>query len=435
MRETAILALVLTRTAIHGGHELTPRAVARRVLSRYVKGWRARRGHREVRERRRCPCARLARSCVGVDAHDRALLVSRGGRKKTLRPYHHAKTRTEPGLGPVGLAGSGSRDMPAATAVCIVGAPRTFPIVAETIRNAIKAVHVDVDFFFVLRLNAEAQHTSKTQVTREQDLPFDWVDIQAAIGAFKPHVAAVLNSSTTFVNNPNCPLPAAAQDSCDRTRQPAFVRMWETMIGFRECFSEVKNHEATNNRLYRAVIRLRTDTLFYGPLDPALLTPTLATFPRGHMGCIAPCVNDHLAFMPRAVAHLYFEMADRYVHCRDTSFDRAMWKSMGKHWSISRLIVSALNASHPAIVPWRHATVPYTLARTGSLLATSCQRAGITNEEHAVAGMQVTLNSTECLACATFMRSRVLLSTNTTPQLEHEVCQLGGTAVKRRAAR
>ena len=36
-----------------------PRAVARRDLSRLVKGWRARCGHRQVRERRRRPCARL----------------------------------------------------------------------------------------------------------------------------------------------------------------------------------------------------------------------------------------------------------------------------------------------------------------------------------------------------------------------------------------
>lgn len=319
------------------------------------------------------------------------------------------------------LQGPGS----ATTAVCIVGAPRSFSYASRSIRESISASKVDVDYFFVLRWSSHAQRNSKDEKPATNRNP-SWVKIRPFIQAFSPVV--VLNSTTEFREDKNCPVPQQAWDQQDQSGQAAIERSWETMVGFKECFMAVEDHEANRHAMYHAVVRLRTDTFFYGPMTSNLLLPAEATFPRGRIGCSLSgdplfCVNDHLAFLPRAVASRYFDMADRYRFCgvRLASFqdEHDYWRTIHKgKWLLSRAIVVEFNRS--GVVPWRRELVPYSILRREKLIQ-SCDRAAIREEF-----LPKMTDEDECMRCLEVL-TKHFLKVTVTPLALQEICSFNST--------
>jgi len=112
--------------------------------------------------------------------------------------------------------------------------------------------------------------------------------------------------------------------------------------------------------MYDTVIRLRPDTFFYRPLAAKFFAPSKPLFPSGVAGCRAPCTNDHMAFLPRTAAPLYFNMADEYIYCRGTLKAPVLLNQM-PHYRFAGL--TSIDSAH----------VGYTLARNNG---PDCARAG-----------------------------------------------------------
>ena len=294
----------------------------------------------------------------------------------------------------------------AETAICVVGSTRNFAQLAEHLRQRFLATRLLLDFFFVFRNTKDAMRTSKGK-TATGELGSD--SLQAMTAAFAP--TAILESTTRFEANSQCPSPPGAMIECDHSGQAAMARTWETLVGIKECFDLVQRQEAKKGRLYRSVVRLRPDIIFYSPINPTLLQPAIATFPKGRMSCsngiIGNCANDHLAFLPRAAAAAYFNMADHYVYCRDDALRSenasdpsvAFWRHLMHRkeptltWRVHSFITAELNHSG---ISWQRTEVPYTLVREGRA---DCRRAAIANEY----GGAQRLSWDQCNICSQFV--------------------------------
>jgi hypothetical protein len=230
-------------------------------------------------------------------------------------------------------------------AICIVGAPRSFAQNAANIYAATNRPSFHVDYFFCLS-SGGADTNSKGQ--RYGASGSSVAAIDRAIRSFAP--AAVINASVGFLPNPRCRTEAALSERQGHTRQTNLQRTWETLATLKRCFDAVVQREAVLGHQYGTIVRLRPDMLFFGPLSDALYATPTAILPFGTVGCSPPCANDHVAFLPRFVAPVYFNMADRYVYCR-TSMSAA-WRA------VAYAIPAALEG-----VAWTEQMVDYTLVR------------------------------------------------------------------------
>lgn len=290
-------------------------------------------------------------------------------------------------------------------AICVIGAPRTLSHTANNIAKSFAQTKVRSDYFILLRKTQYSEHNSKEQISHYDKL--SWLELSRAIAHLTPLIS-IRNSSTKFSINPNCELPRDAMKLCDKTNQPSYQRLWETMIGFTECFADLKKHEYKIKKQYTTIIRLRPDTFFYDTINPMLLSPTVPIFPYGHISCTSTkndhvCVNDHIAFLPRIFADRYLEMADRYTHCNtknDTIDQHKFWKQyVSNKWTLARTIVLEMMTT-PKIT-WRREKVPYIILRSSNPPFLSCKRAAITHE-------YVTSNNwntSECIKCVKYIRT------------------------------
>ena len=91
-------------------------------------------------------------------------------------------------------------------AACIVGAPRSFVAVAESMYQALSN---STDNLFVFRWTNESFHSSKVTTVRDSSVRFDleWSHIVAQTQRFDPIV--VTTSRTTFKPNNHCTLDSA----------------------------------------------------------------------------------------------------------------------------------------------------------------------------------------------------------------------------------
>lgn len=268
--------------------------------------------------------------------------------------------------------------------MCIIGSPRTFTKTADNVLTTLAEASSCIDHFFLIRTNHMAEKNTKGGSYATPVLN----DFEAAVRRFAP--VAVRYSNTTFASNPECVLEQRAMSNWDTsvTKQPAFERVWETMVGFKECFQLVRDHEVRRGGLYGSVVRLRTDMVFFGALKPSVLRPVVTTLPRGKM---AGSANDHLAFLPRDAAPTYFEMSDRYVHCKGVM-------PLPKLTALSEFIHMEFSM---ATLPWRNTSIDYTLVRSAG---TDCSRAGIGDNIY----WTTTWMAAECARCTTFVRQHQL---------------------------
>jgi hypothetical protein len=85
----------------------------------------------------------------------------------------------------------------------------------------------------------------------------------------------------------------------------------------------VNEYELANALRFDWIVRLRPDAWFFAPDSPVHcdLDPSAGIVsPAGVAGCIAPCINDHIAWIPRAWADAYFDAASDIEGCHGKTF-------------------------------------------------------------------------------------------------------------------
>ena len=111
-----------------------------------------------------------------------------------------------------------------------------------------------------------------------------------------------------------------------KTSQPWWIAWWQTWDRLHRAFRMVHEFEDAHKMRFDWVVRLRPDAWFFAPavahceLNPAdgIVTPA------GVAGCHAPCVNDHLAWVPRQMADMYFQPPTELENCHGTGFHHEM---------------------------------------------------------------------------------------------------------------
>jgi hypothetical protein len=269
---------------------------------------------------------------------------------------------------------------PARAAVCFVGAPRTF--VREYVHGSILAAFGPavgvVDFFFWLGEESGQGAVNSKGGSYEAYLDRD---LRAAVERFSP-VSVQYNGSTRFRLNPRCALSRASAFNYDRTNQSVVARQWETMAKMKLCYEDVVKEEVRRGALYDTIVRIRPDLAFTRPLNlTQVLQPRHPSFPRCQAGCKRPCTNDHMAFMPRAAASVYFTMSDAYMYC-----DGTLGMSTEIH-EIPHLIFRSLQSRIYEV------NVSYALVRNEG---PDCERAGRLD-----ATTRRGYSTSECVACKT----------------------------------
>ena len=100
---------------------------------------------------------------------------------------------------------------------------------------------------------------------------------------------------------------------------------------------------------------MRPDVWFFGDMPSyCSLDPNKISFPVGVIVCpYAPCINDHMAFMPRRLAPAYFNINNDFADCAGLRNMTAHWKN----YNVWRLMQQGVPLAEPSPL------VPYTLIR------------------------------------------------------------------------
>ena len=98
---------------------------------------------------------------------------------------------------------------------------------------------------------------------------------------------------------------------------PRWRTWWETWEKVRRCFEMVQEYEARRRVVFDWVLRLRPDLWFFRPLPHVSTLDVKSLYiPAGIVACkVLPCLNDHLAIIPRAHADQYFGLASVMTTC------------------------------------------------------------------------------------------------------------------------
>ena len=131
---------------------------------------------------------------------------------------------------------------------------------------------------------------------------------------------------------------------------------FESHVKLRTCYEEVERYEGTHRLAFDWVVRMRPDVWFWAPmpLPHCRLRQDAVTFPAGVVGCsYAPCINDHIAYLPRRHAAPYFTIASDMRSCAGVRNLSLHWKN----YNVWRLMGQSVPLAAPSFF------LPYTLLR------------------------------------------------------------------------
>ena len=232
--------------------------------------------------------------------------------------------------------------------------------------------------------------------------------VSAAIGALRPQRSYYGPFNFSLPRpHPGCVLSTAmTKGKCGRVRCKTMMwhRWWETWEKIRRSFSLVVEHEQEHGFRYGWMVRLRPDLWFFGTVRSHCelsLGGNGMIIPAGVTGCfcgagfgaftnrtsrgtlierrdtgLCPrCQNDHLAFVPRGLAHEYFELSLDIERCNQTGSSAGLitpfekFNDGGGRYLHERATLRALPlAPSPA--------VPYTLLRNSACHGTGRELVG-----------------------------------------------------------
>lgn len=251
-------------------------------------------------------------------------------------------------------AGCGTSPTPKA-AFCFTGHPRTFihPEARASIKRAIRGFGADAYTFFVLTDDDGGSSWAHPPIHATPS------EVTAAMAELRPKAASygappAESSSYAASRRASCGLPPEGLTRAIGSR-PFMRTFYETHSKLRACYQAVAAFEEAHALRFDWVVRMRPDIWFFGKL-PAYcsMAPSKISFPVGVVGCgYSPCINDHMAFMPRSLAHHYFDIASDMQTCEGV-------KSLSKHWknyNLWRLMDHGVPLAEPSPL------IPYTLLR------------------------------------------------------------------------
>ena len=212
-----------------------------------------------------------------------------------------------------------------AVAVCFCGAARTFvhPVAHESIATAIRSFGAPAFNFFYLQ---QAETGSMKGHAAIQD---NVTLLAAALFKFRPKAVhyGPLPRHRPIPPNRSCVDPT--RRGLSHKRMQDAVRWWETWERVRLCYELVVAFEASQPSVgFGWVVRLRPDVFFFSshPMPRACELPAGAgqvTVPLGVVMCHAPCMNDHMAWVPRHTADVYFLRSLDLERCSSSEMARS----------------------------------------------------------------------------------------------------------------
>jgi hypothetical protein len=259
-------------------------------------------------------------------------------------------------------------------AVCISGEFRTMnePLVLSTLRSAF--LHVDgvgVDFFAWVTNDPEVVERNSKNKSYEQIGNGVVRSVLASLARQSCYGAFVLNEDNYRVSE-TCNFGDIAKKRADKSGESVLTRQSQPLLKRKKCFNLVRASEQEiqlshgGKWTYKTVISLRPDNFFYQKLTRFHLLPQLPTFPPPAHG--APkhedrgIPNDHIAFLPREYAELYFSLGNRYLNCESADF-------VGPG-----TIIEAINYSFANFSVDVTSVVPYSLLRNEPDASKHCER-------------------------------------------------------------
>ena len=212
-----------------------------------------------------------------------------------------------------------------AVAICFCGAARTFvhPVAHESIARAIRSFGAPAFNFFYLQ---QAETGSMKGHAAIQD---NVTLLAAALFKFRPKAVhyGPLPRHRPIPPNRSCVDPT--RRGLSHKRMQDAVRWWETWERVRLCYELVVAFEASQPSVgFGWVVRLRPDVFFFSshPMPRACELPAGAgqvTVPLGVVMCHAPCMNDHMAWVPRHTADVYFLRSLDLERCSSSEMARS----------------------------------------------------------------------------------------------------------------
>ena len=241
--------------------------------------------------------------------------------------------------------------------------------------------------------------------------PGDADAARAALARLRPRRAffGTLGNDTRPALRAGCELPgddrvktSARSANAGGSRAEALFQTW-ARVG--RCFALMSDYEVKHDAAlvprygrrdhaagfqFRYVVRLRLDATFFEPLrftacdldaagDEARTGPSAAHaqafFPLGVAGCTQPCVNDHLAWIPRQAADAALLSVLRDFDDCDGSLDASLaqpspFLALGDFGTYLRASLGARG-----VAPGRPLFVPYTIERPcGAGSCAECDR-------------------------------------------------------------
>jgi hypothetical protein len=196
--------------------------------------------------------------------------------------------------------------------------------------------------FFLLSADDQGSTKGHAPVTVDED------DVRAAVAHFKPN--AVLKYEHADASRPIIPTACILNGTAHNGKvgdyalrqsgQSWLLAWWQTWHRLHRALDMVLAYEAEHALTFNWVVKLRPDAWFYAPgpshceIERAARRHSshvgtsssmrAVVTPAGVAGCVAPCVNDHLAWIPREHAVDFFAATSELDRCRGTDFFNRM---------------------------------------------------------------------------------------------------------------
>ena len=236
---------------------------------------------------------------------------------------------------------------PPKAAFCFTGQPRTFihPEAQRSIVRALKSFGADAYTFFVLTDDDPGSSYHHPSIRSSGD------GVRAAMAALRPKFAsyAPLEAGAAgYANERRVACGMKEEGVTHAIGSRYFMQtFYESHFKLRTCYEEVERYEGTHRFAFDWVVRMRPDVWFWAPmpLPHCRLRQDAVTFPAGVVGCsYAPCINDHIAYLPRRHAAPYFTIASDMRSCAGVRNLSLHWKN----YNVWRLMGQSVPLAAPS---------------------------------------------------------------------------------------
>lgn len=210
-------------------------------------------------------------------------------------------------------------------AFIIAGHARTFvhkDVWQSMLANAIRGFEARAHTFFLISGNDHGSTKGHRPVLSDE------VAVRQAASRFEPTVLRYETEERELPRLPaHCLLKGSKSGDYWRSGQSWWLQWWQTWDRLRRAFDLVVEYETDHGFQFDWVVRIRPDAWFFdvGPAHCELTPASGIVTPAGIAGCLPPCMNDHLAWVPRSFADHYFLNATAELQrCNGTSLASAM---------------------------------------------------------------------------------------------------------------